>query len=96
MNNRSSNGEATPFQNLHEDDPPQGEERKPVSIEQLVQQIKETADKLIRDKAIGDILLVRLELTKPPMTKEEMADPKIGWRVVPAIGFVAAVLLAGC
>jgi len=40
---------------------------------------------LIRDKAIGDILLVRLELTKPPMTKEEMADPKIGWRVVPAI-----------
>jgi len=40
---------------------------------------------LIRDKAIGDILLTRLELSKPPMTKEDMADPKIGWRVIPEI-----------
>lgn len=40
---------------------------------------------LIRDKAIGEILLTRLELSKPPLTKEEMADPKTGWRVVPAI-----------
>ena len=40
---------------------------------------------LIRDKAIGEILLVRLELSKPPMTREEMADPKIGWRVIPEI-----------
>ncbi|HMH24801.1 MAG TPA: Gfo/Idh/MocA family oxidoreductase [Puia sp.] len=39
---------------------------------------------LVQDKAIGDILLCRLELSKPPMTAEEMADPKIGWRVVPA------------
>jgi uncharacterized protein (TIGR00730 family) len=63
MNNRSSNGEATPFQNLHEDDSPQGEERKPVSIEQLVQQIKETADKLIRDQAPrGDVKLLSTAL----------------------------------
>lgn len=40
---------------------------------------------LIDAKAIGEILLVRLELSKPPMTAAEMADPKIGWRVVPAI-----------
>jgi predicted dehydrogenase len=40
---------------------------------------------LIRDKAIGEILLTRLELTKPPLTREEMADPKIGWRIIPAI-----------
>ena len=40
---------------------------------------------LIRDKAIGEVLLTRLELSKPPLTKEEMADPKIGWRVNPAI-----------
>ncbi|HMI61904.1 MAG TPA: Gfo/Idh/MocA family oxidoreductase [Puia sp.] len=40
---------------------------------------------LIRDKAIGEVLLVRLELSKPPLTKEEMADPKIDWRVNPAI-----------
>jgi predicted dehydrogenase len=40
---------------------------------------------LIGNKAIGEILLARLELSKPPLTREEMADPKIGWRVVPAI-----------
>jgi predicted dehydrogenase len=40
---------------------------------------------LIDDQAIGRILLTRLELSKPPLTKEEMADPKIGWRVIPSI-----------
>jgi predicted dehydrogenase len=40
---------------------------------------------LIDDEAIGKILLTRLELSKPPMTKEEMADPKTGWRVIPSI-----------
>lgn len=40
---------------------------------------------LIKNGTIGDILLARLELTKPPMTKEEMADTSIGWRVIPAI-----------
>jgi predicted dehydrogenase len=40
---------------------------------------------LINDKAIGEALLVRLELVKPRLTAEELADPKIAWRVNPAI-----------
>ena len=40
---------------------------------------------LIRDKAIGEVLLTRLELSKRPLTTEEMADPKTAWRVDPAI-----------
>ncbi|MDP4149554.1 MAG: Gfo/Idh/MocA family oxidoreductase [Bacteroidota bacterium] len=40
---------------------------------------------LIDDSAIGKVLLVRLELTKPPMTPEERANPNYGWRVVPEI-----------
>ncbi len=40
---------------------------------------------LITDKVIGDVLLVRLELAKPPVTREELADVKVAWRVNPAI-----------
>jgi predicted dehydrogenase len=40
---------------------------------------------LIKDKAIGEIILVRLELSKPPLTKEEMADPMIAWRIDPTV-----------
>lgn len=40
---------------------------------------------LIRDKVIGEVLLSRLELSKRPLTKDELADPRIGWRVDPAI-----------
>jgi len=40
---------------------------------------------LIDEKAIGQPLLVRLEYAKPPMSKEQMADPKAAWRVDPAI-----------
>ena len=40
---------------------------------------------LINDKAIGDVRLARLELYKPPLTKEELADVKTAWRVDPAI-----------
>ena len=40
---------------------------------------------LIRDKAIGEVLLTRLELSTPPLTKEKLTDPKMGWRVDPAI-----------
>jgi predicted dehydrogenase len=40
---------------------------------------------LIDSSAIGKILLIRLELTKPPMTPEERANPNYGWRVVPEI-----------
>jgi predicted dehydrogenase len=40
---------------------------------------------LIDDKAIGEILYARIELSKPPLTKQEMADPMIVWRIDPAI-----------
>ena len=40
---------------------------------------------LINDQAIGKILLARLELTKPPLTQNEMDDPSVGWRINPAI-----------
>ena len=40
---------------------------------------------LITDKAIGEPLYARIELCKPPLTKEELADPKVAWRVNPAI-----------
>lgn len=49
------------FQQLHEDEPIQ--ERQPVSNEQLIQQLKETADKLIRDQTNrGDIKLLNTAL----------------------------------
>jgi predicted dehydrogenase len=40
---------------------------------------------LIAEKAIGKVLMVRLELFKPPLTKADLADPKIAWRVNPSI-----------
>jgi predicted dehydrogenase len=40
---------------------------------------------LIREKAIGEPLLVRLELTKPPVSSRDLEDPMIAWRVNPAI-----------
>jgi uncharacterized protein (TIGR00730 family) len=50
------------FQQVNEDDGPV-EERHPVGLEQLVQQIKETADKLLRDRANrGDIKLLNTAL----------------------------------
>ncbi len=49
------------------------------------QPIFQTIKQLLSDKIIGEPLLVRLELTKPPLTKTELDDPKIAWRVNPAI-----------
>src|SRR5438270_6644952 len=50
------------FEQVH-DETPHGDDRQPPSIEQLVQQIKETADKLIRDSANrGDIKLLNTAL----------------------------------
>src|SRR5205085_6351232 len=40
---------------------------------------------LIHEKAIGEILFARIELYKPPLTKEELADTRNAWRVEPAI-----------
>ena len=40
---------------------------------------------LLDDKIIGEPLLVRLEFSRPPLTKEDLANPRIAWRVDPAI-----------
>ncbi|CAN5762200.1 Gfo/Idh/MocA family oxidoreductase [soil metagenome] len=40
---------------------------------------------LIREKAVGDILLVRLDLQKPPTTEADMTNPGIAWRINPAL-----------
>jgi uncharacterized protein (TIGR00730 family) len=45
---KTTEGSKDPFQQVHDDTPP--DEREPIGIEALVQQIKETADKLIRDR----------------------------------------------
>src|SRR5437763_9706594 len=49
MKRYSLRGEGGPFE--HVDDSLHDDSRAPVGIEQLVQQLKETADKLIRDRA---------------------------------------------
>src|SRR5437588_9415156 len=56
-----SGAQAGTFQQLHDDAHP--EERPPVGIEQLVQQMRETADKLVRDGATrGDVKLLSTAL----------------------------------
>src|SRR5215471_4928985 len=59
---RPGNGEGgASFQQVH--DEPHAEERPSVGIEQLVQQLKETADKLVRDGANrGDVKLLSTAL----------------------------------
>src|SRR5579859_4470345 len=56
----SKAGEGGPFQQVHDSNLHPGDDGRPaVSIEQLVQQLKETADKLIRDHANrGDVKLL--------------------------------------
>src|SRR5438105_4103586 len=52
-----------PFQQVNEDETQHEAERQPVGTEQLIQQLKETADKLIRDHANrGDIKLLNTAL----------------------------------
>jgi uncharacterized protein (TIGR00730 family) len=59
MENSEPNGVVNPFHHIHEDETHNEDERRPIGIEQLVQQIKETADKLIRDHANrGDVKLL--------------------------------------
>jgi uncharacterized protein (TIGR00730 family) len=54
---------ADPFQQVHDDEHPHDDERPPVGTEQLILQLKETADKLIRDQANrGDIKLLNTAL----------------------------------
>lgn len=40
---------------------------------------------LINDKAIGDVLYATLELSKPPLTEQDLEDVKIAWRVDPKV-----------
>jgi uncharacterized protein (TIGR00730 family) len=56
-------GPPDPFQQIADPDLPHDAEREPVRIEQLVQQIKETADKLVRDHANrGDVKMLNTAL----------------------------------
>ena len=61
MKRYSLRGEGGPFEHVDDSIPDDG--RTPVGIEQLVQQLKETADKLIRDQANrGDVKLLSTAL----------------------------------
>jgi uncharacterized protein (TIGR00730 family) len=63
MKRYSLRGEGGPFEHVNEADSLHDEGRTPVGIEQLVQQLKETADKLIRDQANrGDVKLLSTAL----------------------------------
>src|SRR5256885_11691608 len=61
-------GDTPSFQQIHEQDPPENDvmpevETRQTATEQLIQQIKETADKLIRDGANrGDVKLLSTAL----------------------------------
>ena len=62
MRRQAHKGGDASFQQVHDHDA-HHEDRPPVGIEQLVQQIKETADKLIRDGANrGDVKLLSTAL----------------------------------
>jgi uncharacterized protein (TIGR00730 family) len=59
----TTNGVANPFQQIHDNDAHHEDTYKAIGIEQLVQQIKETADKLVRDHANrGDVKLLSTAL----------------------------------
>src|SRR6266481_1745538 len=63
MKRYSLRGEGGPFEHVNEADSLPDDGRVPVGIEQLVQQLKETADKLIRDQAPrGDVKLLSTAL----------------------------------
>ncbi len=59
MERKSTTGVGDPFHEIHDNDAHHEDGRKPIGTEQLIQQIKETADKLIRDHANrGDVKLL--------------------------------------
>src|SRR5947199_2581499 len=63
MKRYSLRGEGGPFEHVTEPDSLPDDGRAPVGIEQLVQQLKETADKLVRDHANrGDVKLLSTAL----------------------------------
>lgn len=63
MKRQANRGSSGIFHQIHDNDAHQDDDRQPISIEQLVQQIKETADKLVRDQANrGDVKLLNTAL----------------------------------
>jgi hypothetical protein len=63
MKRQVNRGSGNTFQRIHDNDAHQDDDRQPISIEQLIQQIKETADKLVRDQANrGDVKLLNTAL----------------------------------
>src|ERR1700737_1938735 len=63
MKHPANRGTSGIFHHVHDNDAHHDDDRQPISIEQLVQQIKETADKLIRDQANrGDVKLLSTAL----------------------------------
>src|SRR6266536_1193688 len=63
MKHQPDGRETSTFQQVSDNEAHQGDDRQVPSMEQLVQQIKETADKLIRDQANrGDVKLLSTAL----------------------------------
>src|SRR5213079_230602 len=63
MDDQSSGRSNSTFQQVTDNDAHHEDDRQPLSIEHLVQQLKETADKLIRDQANrGDVKLLSTAL----------------------------------
>src|SRR5712691_3290391 len=63
MDDQSSGRSNSTFQQVTDNDAHHEDDRQPVGIEQLVQQLKETADKLIRDQTNrGDVKLLSTAL----------------------------------
>jgi uncharacterized protein (TIGR00730 family) len=60
---RANRGASALFHNIHDNDAHHEDGQQPIGIEQLVQQIKETADKLVRDQANrGDVKMLSTAL----------------------------------
>jgi hypothetical protein len=84
MRRPANRGDET-FQQLHDNDTPQ-EDRPPIGIEELVQQLKETADKLVRDGTDrGDIKLLSTAL-KELRYALKILNPYKGRRKVTVFG----------
>ncbi len=63
MKRQANRGSSGLFHQVHDPDTHREDERQPISIEQLVQQIKDTADKLARDNANrGDVKMLSTAL----------------------------------
>src|SRR5947209_12290975 len=63
MDDQSSGRSNSTFQQVTDNDAHHEDDRQPLGIEELVQQLKETADKLIRDRANrGDVKLLSTAL----------------------------------